>query len=230
MVLGVFYTPGWHAILTNSGASALVGVIATQAFNLRTKHIDAKTRDADRQAERETRDADRQHEREMAHQQRVWQAKSDALTRVISGCWLVKWQAQWTEDVDEIIRRAGTMTALDEFRNRIGGEDGISEVMAYAAEPVWPALKEVLELINVLRRDHGDEIEKLRPVATRIDAKTQQPDSGRVLRRALWSQERPALDDAIGHMSDFDVDKVIALCDKVIDAARKDLQGRPHTE
>jgi hypothetical protein len=32
--------------------------------------------------------------------------------------------------------------------------------------------------------------------------------------------------DAIGDKSDLDVDSVIALCDRVIDVARKDLQGR----
>ena len=39
------------------------------------------------------------------------------------------------------------------------------------------------------------------------------------------SRRQQALSD-IGGKSDLDVDKVIALCDRVTDVARKDLQGR----
>jgi hypothetical protein len=83
-------TPGWETILTASGIGTLAGVIVTQAFNLWTRHIDAGTRTADRQHEQDLRDADHQHERAMAYQQRVWEAKHDALTRLISACRFVK--------------------------------------------------------------------------------------------------------------------------------------------
>jgi hypothetical protein len=43
--------------------------------------------------------------------------------------------------------------------------------------------------------------------------------------RDLLRQRGQAL-DAIGRESDLDVDGVIALCDRVIDVAQKDLKGR----
>lgn len=213
-MIRMFFTSGWAAILTVGGT--LGGVIVTQFVNAWNKRIDARTKREDRQQERAS-DLDK----------RVWQAKSDALKRVISGCRFVKWQAQWNED-DEIIRRAATMRALDQFRKRIGEEDGISEVWAFAAGPVCQALDEVLEQVNVLRRAHGDALVKLRRVGTQIDAVTQQPvthDSGAELKRLEWSKQRQAIADAIGPTSDLNVDKVIALCDTVIDVARKDLRG-----
>ena len=44
-------------------------------------------------------------------------------------------------------------------------------------------------------------------------------------RAQLEFQRRQAL-DAIGRKSDLYVESVVALCDRVIDVARKDLQGR----
>jgi hypothetical protein len=249
-VRGVFFTPGWQAILGATGAGTLAGVIVTQIFNVWTRHIDANTRAADRQQEKEIRDADRQHERDIrdadhqheratAYQQRVWQAKHDALTRLISACRFVKWQAQLTgaENTDEKLRRAATTRALDLFRDRIGGEDGISEITAYGAEPVRNALDEVLEQVNEQRRKHINELLKLRNIGTQWDAVSKEPltdPSGNPTLRAnqlmqqrsyLYSQREQTLDD-IGGNSDLDVDGVIDLCDRVIDVARKDLEGR----
>jgi hypothetical protein len=113
-VLNVFFTPGWGAILSASGTGTLAGVIVTNVFNVWNRRIDAKTRDADRQ-----------HERAMAYQQRVWQAKHDVLTRLICACRYVKWRATLTgaKNTDENHSGAVSVQALDEFRDRIGGED-----------------------------------------------------------------------------------------------------------
>jgi hypothetical protein len=238
-VPGVFFTPGWQAIVEASGAGTLAGVIVTQGFNVWTRRIDAGTRGADRQHEQELRDAGHQHERAMAYQQRVWQAKHDALTGLISACRFVKWQAQLTgaESTDESHRRAVTIRALDQFREKIGDEDGISEVTAYAAESVRAALDRVLHEVNVQRLEHRDNLAILRQVGTQLLAVLRQPvadDSGAELpgaqqlfqqRAGLWSQREQAL-DAIGGASALDVDSVIALCDRTIHTARKDLEGR----
>jgi hypothetical protein len=166
-------------------------------------------------------------------------AKSDALMRLISACRFVKWRPElWRpENPDENYRRGTTIRALDLFRDKIGGEDGISEITAYAAEPVRKGLEEVLEQVDVQRREHRDQLSTLRRIGTQIDAVFREPvtdDSGAELPQAqrifdqrddLWRQRRQAL-DAIGRNSGLDVDGVIALCDRVIDVARKDLQGR----
>src|ERR1700682_6044980 len=119
-----------------------VSVVSTATVAIWNKRIDANTK-------REDRD----HERALDYEQRVWQAKNDTLKRLISACRFVKWRAQLTgaENTDENYRRAATIRALDQFRERIGDEDGISEITAYAAEPVRKALDEVLEEVNVQR-------------------------------------------------------------------------------
>jgi hypothetical protein len=149
-------------------------------------------------------------------------------------------QAQLTgaPSTNESYRRAATIRALDQFRDKIGGEDGVSEITAYAAKPLRDALDEMLEEINVQRREHlMPDLMLLRQVGTRLDAVMKEPlkdDSGGpvadwqelVQQRAyLEGQRRQAL-DAIGSSSDLDVDSVIVLCDRLADAARSDLQGR----
>jgi hypothetical protein len=222
-VLGVFFTAGWAAILVAGGT--LAGGVITQAGNAWKQHMDGRTK----------RD-DRQHERALDYEKRAWQAKSDALKRLISACRFVKLQAKLNTENQH--RRAATIRALDQFRDRVGDEDGISEITAYAAEPVRKGLDEVLEQVDVQRREHRDQLSTLRRIGTQIDALFSQPtatdNSGAELARTqrlfeqhaeLWRQRGQAL-DAINAKSALDVDGVIALCDRVIDAARKDLQGR----
>ena len=224
-VLGVFYTPGWGAVVMLSGT--LGGVMVTQFVNTWNKRIDAK-------AKRE----DRQHERALDYEQRVWQAKSDALKRLISVCRFVKVQAQLAgaDNTDENHRRAVTIRALDQFRERIGGEDGISEITAYAAEPVRKALDEMLEVVAVQQRQHNGALSELRRVGTQWLALGNEPlidASGasigeaqqQLQRRIDLGHERRQAPDHIGTRSDLDVDRVVTLCDRVIDVARKDLQG-----
>ena len=173
---------------------------------------------------------------------RAWQAKSDALKRLISACRFVNLKAKLTgaENTDENHRRAATIRALDQFRYSVGDEDGISEITAYAAEPVCKGLEEVLEEVDVQRRKHMDQLSRLRRVGTQLDALDAvmrgpvTDDSGALLAqgRELLQQYRDLLRqrgqalDAIGRESDLDVDGVIALCDRVIDVAQKDLKGR----
>jgi hypothetical protein len=205
-VLGVSLTAGWAAILVAGGT--LAGVIITALFNTWHKYIDARIK----------RD-DRQHERAFDYEKWARQAKHDALTRLISACRFVKWRPDlWApENPDENYRRGATIRALDLFRDKIGGEDGISEITVYAAKPVLEALDEVLKLINVQRREHKDRLSGLGLIGKQLDAALPQEQ-----RDDLWRQRREAL-EAIGHNSGLDVDReVIALCDRVIDAAKKD--------
>jgi hypothetical protein len=228
-VLGVFYTPGWAAVFAVGGT--LAGVVVTQGVNAWNRHIDANSK-------RE----DRQHERALEYEKRAWQAKSEALARLISACRFVKFRARLTgaENADENDRRAATIRALDLFKGRVGDEDGINEVYAYAAEPVCKALEEVLEQVDVQRRKHKDQLSRLRRVGTQLDAldavmtRPVTDDSGALLAQPreplqqyadLLHQRGQAL-DAIGNESDLDVDKVIALCDRVIEVAKKDQKGQ----
>jgi hypothetical protein len=224
----VFYTAGWGQVLLAGGP--LAGVIVTQTGNFFVKCVDTRIKRGDRQ-----------HERASAYEERVWEAKSEALKRLISACRFVKLQAQ-PVDSDERIpdkaarRRGVTIRALDLFKGRVGDEDGISEVTAYAAQPVRAGLEEVLEVVDVQLRTHRDQLARLRIIGTQLRGVVRQPvtdDSGSELAQAtqffqqhadLW-RERGEVLDAIGAASALDVSDVIALCDQVIDAASKDLRG-----
>ena len=118
----------------------VVSVVVTGGVAVWSKIIDARSK-------RE----DRQHAGKLDYEQRVWRAKNDVLRRLISACRFVKWRAQLTgaENKDEKYRRAATIRALSQFRERIGNEDGVSEITAYAAQPVRDALDEMLEEVNV---------------------------------------------------------------------------------
>ena len=137
-MLGVFSTPGWLSILAVGGT--LGGVVVTQGVTAVIRR------------------GDRRQERALDWERRVWQAKSDALTRLISACRFIKWRVQQAEadkPGDENYRRGAAIRALDLFRGRIGDEDGISEVTAYGAEPVCKALEEVLKEVRVQQGKHG---------------------------------------------------------------------------
>ncbi|WP_141772778.1 hypothetical protein [Mycobacterium malmoense] len=222
----MFYTPGWGVVITAGVSlagvgSTLAGVIVTQVLAARTKS------------------ADRQQERALNYEQRVWEAKNDALKSLISACRFVKSLGHLSdaEDADENRRRAAMIRALDQFIERIGDDDGISEVTAYAAEPVRQALEEVLAEVAARRREHKDQLFRLQRVGAQLIAVMRQPvtdDSGAELpeadevfrRHANLRRERGDALDAIGGASDLDVERVIALCDRVIDVARNDLQSR----
>jgi hypothetical protein len=209
-VLGVFLTPGWESVIPVG--TAFGGALFTQSFNAWNKR------------------GDRRHERSSDYEKRVWEAKKNALKRLISGCRFVKVRVQLAEaeETDEHHRRAATIRALDLFRGRIGDEDGITEVTAYAAEPVCKALDEMLEEVRVQRRKHSDSLSALRGIGTQLDALSKEPleDSGEEgqQRSQLLGQRDQAL-DAIGSQSDLDVKKVTDLCNRVIRVAKKDLKG-----
>jgi len=191
---------------------ASITAIGSAWVLIRTKRIDA-----------DTHGADRDHERRLDYEQRVWQAKSDILKTLISACRSVKRQAQQYQD--EKLSRATTIRALDLFRDTIG-EDGISEITAYAAEPVREAVEELLELINTQVRAHSDPLLTLLKVG--IELRQLGDDVARMetapQRARLHFQRSDAL-KIIGDTSDLDVDGVVVLCDRVIDVARNDLRA-----
>ena len=216
-MLGVFFTPGWEAILPV--ASAFGGAILAQGFNAWNKR------------------GERRHERASDYEQRNWQAKNDALKRLISACRFVKGrvqQAEAEEHADENYKRGAAIRALDQFRGKIGDEDGINEVMAIAAEAVCKALDDMLEVVRVQRLKHSDSLSALGGIGTQLYRLGRDPledVSGAEGRQRLeqydllMAQRKQAL-EAIGSQSDLDVKKVIDLRDRVIAVARQDREGR----
>jgi ParB-like chromosome segregation protein Spo0J len=183
---------------------------------------------------------DRQHAQALGYEKRVWQAKSDALRTLISASRLVKRKAQIAQQAGTEDRKASVnlIQALDEFEINIGGEGGISEIVAYAAEPVRDALDEMLRLIEEQTGPDREQLSIIRkskmqlrllkqaakdednPEVTDLDLKNLQQENATLRERRMKASAEIEAD------ADIDVDAVVELCDRVIDVARQDIQGR----
>lgn len=206
-----------------------VSVVSTAVVAIWSKVIDARSKGEDRT-----------HERVLSYEGRVWQAKNDALRILITACRYVKSEAQkkrWythDDELHQLDQRALTVRAVHRFKARIGGEDGISEITALAAQPVRDALDEMLALSDAQRQRHSLHLSILDRLDPRVEMATKQisgdnGDGADALSDlhelgVLVSRQEAAL-EAIAQAADVDVDSVIKLCDRAIDVARQDLQG-----
>ncbi len=208
-----------------------VSVIATATVAVWSKRIDAGTK-------RE----DRQHEIALDVERRFGQDKINALKVLIAATQHVKWRAQLTgaRNTDEALRRAVTIRALHEFRAKLGDEDGIAEVLAYAAEPVRQAVETLLVEVNAQRQLHLLSLLQLQNIEKQF-ADLPKPERQQSVGNAIamtpmsvetfqqWQSLQRAQSqmlDNIGKESNLDVDGVIVLCEQLITAARNDLRGR----
>jgi hypothetical protein len=159
---------------------------------------------------------------------------------LISACRSIKrWTAIYEsqpnpEDVE--YNRINLAQALRNFSNEIGGEEGISEITAYAAEPVRNNLDEMLNQIEAQLRPVRVPLLMLRAAELQLKhLKTHTPreaedfaDAGAKRREEIEENEarKSKARAAIATLAELDVAKVATLCDRIIDVARQDLQGR----
>ncbi|WP_152531579.1 hypothetical protein [Mycobacterium sp. UM_CSW] len=205
----------------------VASVVVTGGVALWSKIIDARSK-------RE----DRQHARSLDYEGRVWQAKNDVLRRLISACRAVKRRALTAQrhaqvsKEDEEYSRARLAQGLGEFPRDIGDEEGISEITAYAAEPVREALDEMLMMIEERLRSHQVSLFMLRNAETQLElarlAQQEARRSGEEPEEGIEGRLKQRRANAMARLTaaDIDVDAVIKLCDHIIDVARKDIQGR----
>jgi hypothetical protein len=206
----VFLTPGWAIIL--GGSFTLGGVIVTQVFTIWSKS------------------ADRRQERKLAYEARVAEAKHAAIKRLITACRSVK--SRPAESSDANFRRGATIRGLDLFREKIGGEDGIGEVVSYAEKSVCTELEKMLDKVDAEHDKHEDRLSEIGRIGTDLYAVSRQLSSAQLAeaeglrsqRDALYRQREQAFVD-LGAESDLDVDTVFRMCDGLIDIAKQDLQG-----
>lgn len=212
-----------------TAAVPIASVAASAWVAIKTKLIDSATRNADRQ-----------HEGKLAYEQRAWDLKNTALATLIGACYQVLLQAQLSESVEITARRARVVRAMDSFRDRIGGEDGvIGQLLAYAADPVRQAVDDLLDKIEAERDQHLMELyilSRLEPGREEVRAELRPghlPDGPAVM--SIDVLERLTnLNDAIsrqtssiGDRSRLDIEDVVAQCNRVIDTARDDLHAKP---
>lgn len=215
----------WLTVIS-TGLVPLASVISTATVAVWTKRIDARSRQQDRD-----------HERILDYEKRAADDKKAALKSLISATHYVKRGAQALGSDDNAVtanrRRAETLRELYEFRMRLGLDDGIAELMVYAAQPVRELTDLLLDEWDRQFREHGYSLAQLdsckRQLAqTVVDAPP--PDDKTVYFGGYqkWSQlkrEECAWLDRLGDESDLDVDALVALCDRTLKAAHKDLRG-----
>lgn len=220
----------WLTVIT-TGLVPIVSVISTATVAVWSKRIDARNR-------RE----DREHEWVLDYEKRAADDKKAVLKSLISATHYVKRGAQSVgQEVTEEAanrRRAETVRELYDFRLRLGLDDGIAELMVYAAQPVRELTDLMLDEWDRQFREHGYSLTQLdsckRQLAkTVVDAPP--PDDELVYfgGHRRWSElkkEETAWLDRLGAESDLDVDALVALCDRTLKAAHKDLRGHFGTE
>ena len=200
----------------------VISVVSTAAVAIWTKRIDAQTK----------RD-DRAHALLLDYETRAGDDKKAVLKSLISATLHLKRGAEGLVGVDtsESERRAEAIRQLYEFRARLGLDDGVAELMIYAAEPVRDLTELILDEWDRQFREHGYSLTQLdsckQQLVQTIDVGASGDQSaveGQQRWTALKDEETSWL-KRLGDDSDLDVDALVALCNRTLKAAHKDLRG-----
>ena len=200
----------------------VVSVLSTAAVAIWTKRIDARTK----------RD-DRAHALVLDYEKRAGEDKKAVLKSLISATLHLKRGAERLAgaDTSESDRRAEAIRQLYEFRGRLGLDDGVAELMIYAAEPVRDLAELILDEWDRQFREHGYSLTQLdsckQQLVEAVDVGSpgeQAAADGQRRWTALKDEEASWL-KRLGDESDLDVDALLALCNRTLKAAHKDLRG-----
>jgi hypothetical protein len=199
----------------------VVSVISTAAVAIWTKRIDARTK-------RE----DRAHALAMDFEQRAGDDKKAVIKTLISATMHLKRGAEPLAGTDASIsdRRAEAIRQLYEFRGRLGWDDGIAELLIYAAEPVRDLTELILDEWDRQFRENGYSLTQLDTCKKQLAQVTspvpddQDLDAGRRRWTDLKDEEASWL-KRLGDESTLDVDALLALCGRTLAAAHADLRG-----
>jgi hypothetical protein len=212
-------------VLDRSGAGCVRSVNCDGGGLDQTKRIDARTK-------REDRDA----ALVLDYEKRAGEDKKTVLKRLISATLYLQRGAEplaGTEVTEESIcrRRAEATRELYEFRARLGLDDGVAELMIYAAEPVRDLTELILDEWDRQFREHGYSLTQLdackEQLQTAVDV-PQNNDEAMIERKRTWTalkDEEASFLKELGDGSDLDVDALVVLCHRLLKAARTDLRG-----
>jgi hypothetical protein len=215
----------WMTLLANSVAP-VASVISSAAVAIWTKRIDGRNR-----AE------DRRHERVLDFEKRAADDKKAVLKSLISATMYVKRAAQYqgagTAEEVAIQRRAEAIRELYDFRMRLGLDDGVAELLVYAAPPVRDMVSLLLDEWDRQFREHGYSLTQLDSCKRQLAQTTScaaPPDDPTVYYEGelKWSELRKVETGwlhRLGGESDLDLDALVDLCDRTLEAAHKDLRG-----
>ncbi|KAA0094697.1 hypothetical protein CIW49_24390 [Mycolicibacterium sp. P1-18] len=200
----------WLSFLTTA-LVPIVSVVSTATVAIWTKRLDLRSK----------RD-DRQHSLRLDFEQRAGEEKKAALKTLLAATMRVRRGAEPLAGAGQTVeqRRSEAIEELYEFRGRLGLDDGVSEVLIYAAEPVRQLTEQLLDEWDRQFRDHGYSLAQLDTCKQQLVAPCDDPQRWTDLKaeEASWLRR-------LGEESDLDVDALMALCERTVAAARKDLRG-----
>lgn len=215
----------WMTLVV-SGLVPLASVISSATVAIWTKRIDARNR-----AE------DRRHERVLDFEKRAADDKKNVLKSLISATMYVKRAAQYegAGTAEEIAsqRRAEAIRELYDFRMRLGLDDGVAELLVYAAPPVRDMVSLLLDEWDRQFREHGYSLTQLDSCKRELAQTTAcagPPDDPTVYYEGelKWSELRKVETvwlTRLGGESDLDLDALVDICDRTLEVAHKDLRG-----
>ncbi|MBJ7341011.1 hypothetical protein [Mycolicibacterium sp.] len=199
----------------------VVSVLSTAAVAIWTKRIDARNK-------RE----DRTHDLRLEYEKRAADDKKAVLKSLISATLHLRRGAEGLAgtEVSTSDRRAEAIRQLYEFRARLGLDDGIAELLIYVAEPVRDLTELILDEWDRQFRDNGYSLAQLDTCKKQlVMAAGDAPDDQTMLEgQRRWTElrdEETAWLRRLGDESGLDVDELVALCDRTLKAAHKDLRG-----
>lgn len=215
----------WMTLVVNA-VVPLASVISSATVAIWTKRIDAKNKVEDRR-----------HERVLDFEKRAADDKKAVLKSLISATNYVKRAAQYegVGTAEEIAsqRRAEAIRELYDFRMRLGLDDGVAELLVYAAPPVRDTVNQLLDQWDRQFREHGYSLTQLdsckRELAQTTACPAPREDVTVYYEGELkWSELRKVETvwlDRLGRESDLDLDALVDLCNRTLEAAHKDLRG-----
>lgn len=215
----------WMTLVMNA-VLPLASVISSATVAIWTKRIDAKNK-----AE------DRRHERVLDFEKRAAEDKKAVLKSLISATIYVKRAAQYegVGTAEEVAsqRRAEAIRELYDFRMRLGLDDGVAELLVYAAPPVRDLVSLLLDEWDRQFREHGYSLTQLDSCKRQLAQSTACPAPREDVTvyyegELKWSELRKVETvwlDRLGRESDLDLEALVDLCDRTLEAAHKDLRG-----
>jgi hypothetical protein len=189
----------------------VVSVVSTATVAVWTKRIDAKTKQDDRA-----------HALLLDFEKRAGDDKKAVLKTLISATMHVKRGAEPLAGTEQSIsqRRAEAIEELYGFRGRLGLDDGVAELLIYAAAPVRDLTELLLDEWDRQFREQGYSLTQLDTCKRKLGEPCDDQQAWTELKNeeALWLKR-------LGDESDLDVDALVALCERLLKAAHTDLRG-----
>jgi hypothetical protein len=189
----------------------VVSVVSTATIAVWTKRIDAQTKAADRE-----------QALLLDFEKRAGDEKKAVLKNLISATMHLRRGAEPLAGAGQTVsqRRSEAIEELYGFRGRLGLDDGVAELMIYAAEPVRDLVELVLDEWDRQFREHGYSLVQLDTCKQKLGAPCDDQQAWTALKEeeALWLKR-------LGEGSDLDVDALVDLCNRMLKAAHKDLRG-----